>query len=141
MRHGKDHRRVGKHCACDVEEHQKSAPVQHSDADDANPETDVGRQENTRANIIFFSSPFARRTISSNMAAEKIVSYSTPEILPFFSLLSSLSLISQRYFSSDIRRKLTRRSPQEIQITWIPYSMENTPPIPAPMAKARITPK
>ena len=54
MRHGKDHRRVGKHCTCDVEEHQKSAPVQHSDADDANPETDVGRQgEHTRKHHVF----------------------------------------------------------------------------------------
>ena len=112
MRHGKYHRRVGKHCACDVEEHQKSAPVQHSDADNSNPETDVGRRENTRANIMFFSSPFARRTISSSMAAEKnsVIQHSRNT-----SIFSAFFLHSLLFLSGTFPVTSEGSSPEEVR--------------------------
>ncbi len=58
MRHGKDHRRVGKHCACDVKNIRN--PLRFSTAMRTmliqKPTLDA--RENTRANIMFFSSPF-----------------------------------------------------------------------------------
>ena len=96
MRHGKDHRCIGKHCACDVEEHQKSAPVQHSDADDSNPKPtlDAGR---THAQTSCFSPhPLPGGRSSAAWPLKRIVSYSTPEILPFF----QPSFFTLSYFSA-----------------------------------------
>lgn len=142
MRHGKDHRRVGKHCACDVEEHQKSAPVQHSDADDSNPETDVGRQgEHTRKHHVFLLT-LCRGRSAAAWAAEKnsVIQHSrNTSIFSAFFLHSLLFLsgtfpvTSEGSSPEEVRRKSRLRGFHTAWRTRLRFR--------APMAKARITPK
>ena len=72
----------------------------------------VDSRENTRANIMFFSSPFARRTISSSMAAEKnsVIQHSRNT-----SIFSAFFLHSLLFLSGTFPVPSEGSSPEEVR--------------------------
>lgn len=142
MRHGKDHRRVGKHCACDVEEHQKSARFSTACGriPSRNRRWTPGR---THAQTSCFSPhPLPGGRSAAAWAAEKnsVIQHSrNTSIFSAFFLHSLLFLsgtfpvTSEGSSPEEVRRKSRLRGFHTAWRTRLRFR--------APMAKARITPK